>query len=185
MSETANEPDVPPATAKATGAMDILQIQAILPHRYPFLLIDRVLELERRKRIVVLKNVTINEPFFAGHFPGTPIMPGVLLVEAMAQAGAVLLLAEIGGNDNKVVVFTGIERARFRRPVVPGDQLRIEVNVVAWRRIAGRMEGLVFVGDKKVAEAVISCAVVDRNPTTGADSTAKDAKDAKENQTTA
>ena len=94
-------------------------------------------------------------------------MPGVLLVEAMAQAGAVLLLAEIGGSENQLVVFTGIERARFRRPVIPGDQLRIEVNVVAWRRIAGRMEGLVFVGEKKVAEAMISCAVVDRNRTTG------------------
>ncbi len=170
MSETANESGVQAAAAQATGAMDILQIQAILPHRYPFLLIDRVLEMEPRKKIVALKNVTINEPFFAGHFPGTPIMPGVLLVEAMAQAGAVLLLAEIGGSENQLVVFTGIERARFRRPVIPGDQLRIEVNVVAWRRIAGRMEGLVFVGEKKVAEAMISCAVVDRNRTTGAPS---------------
>ena len=163
MSETANASDVQPVAGQSAGAMDILQIQAILPHRYPFLLIDRVVELQRQKRIVALKNVTINEPFFAGHFPGTPIMPGVLLVEAMAQAGATLLLTEIGGSENQLVVFTGIERARFRRPVVPGDQLRIEVNVVAWRRIAGRMEGLVFVGDKKVAEAVISCAVVDRN----------------------
>ncbi len=167
MSETANESGARAAATQATGAMDILQIQAILPHRYPFLLIDRVLEMEPRKKIVALKNVTINEPFFAGHFPGTPIMPGVLLVEAMAQAGAVLLLAEIGGSENQLVVFTGIERARFRRPVIPGDQLRIEVNVVAWRRIAGRMEGLVFVGEKKVAEAMISCAVVDRNRTTG------------------
>src|SRR5581483_10628506 len=167
MSETANESGARAAATQATGAMDILQIQAILPHRYPFLLIDRVLEMEPRKKIVALKNVTINEPLFAGHFPGTPIMPGVLLVEAMAQAGAVLLLAEIGGSENQLVVFTGSERARFRRRVIPGDQLRIEVNVVAWRRIAGRMEGLVFVGEKKVAEAMISCAVVDRNRTTG------------------
>jgi 3-hydroxyacyl-[acyl-carrier-protein] dehydratase len=165
MSETANASDVQPVAGQSTGAMDILQIQALLPHRYPFLLIDRVLEIQRKKKIVALKNVTINEPFFAGHFPGTPIMPGVLLVEAMAQAGATLLLTEIGSSENQLVVFTGIERARFRRPVIPGDQLRIEVNVLAWRRIAGRMEGTIFVGDKKVAEAVISCAVVDRNRT--------------------
>jgi 3-hydroxyacyl-[acyl-carrier-protein] dehydratase len=162
MSETANASDAQSVAGQSTGAMDILQIQAILPHRYPFLLIDRVVQIERKKKIVALKNVTINEPFFAGHFPGTPIMPGVLIVEAMAQAGATLLLTEIGGSENQLVVFTGIERARFRRPVVPGDQLRIEVTVLAWRRIAGRMEGIVFVDDKKVAEAVISCAVVDR-----------------------
>ena len=99
MSETANASDAQPVAGQSTGAMDILQIQAILPHRYPFLLIDRVVEMEPRKRIVALKNVTINEPFFAGHFPGSPIMPGVLQVEAMAQAGAVLLLTEIGGSS--------------------------------------------------------------------------------------
>ncbi|HXB22363.1 MAG TPA: 3-hydroxyacyl-ACP dehydratase FabZ [Candidatus Solibacter sp.] len=164
MNETDNTSDTQPVAGKNPGAMDILQIQAVLPHRYPFLLIDRVVEMERKKKIVALKNVTINEPFFAGHFPGTPIMPGVLIVEAMAQAGAALLLTEIEDRENQLVVFTGIERARFRRPVVPGDQLRIEVTVVAWRRIAGRMEGVVFVDDKKVAEAVISCAVVDRSP---------------------
>lgn len=163
MNETDNTSETQPVTAKNPGAMDILQIQAILPHRYPFLLIDRVVEIERKKKIIALKNVTINEPFFTGHFPGTPIMPGVLIVEAMAQAGATLLLAEIEDRENQLVVFTGIERARFRRPVVPGDQLRIEVTVLAWRRIAGRMEGLVFVDDKKVAEAVVSCAVVNRS----------------------
>jgi 3-hydroxyacyl-[acyl-carrier-protein] dehydratase len=161
MSENANSADG--ATAKSSGALDVLQIQAILPHRYPFLLIDRVVEIQRTKKIVALKNVTINEPFFVGHFPGSPIMPGVLIVEAMAQAGATLLLTEIEDRDEKLVVFTGIERARFRRPVVPGDQLRIEVEVLAWRRIAGRMGGNVFVDGKLVAEAIISCAVVDRS----------------------
>src|SRR5213075_3586800 len=120
----------------------------ILPHRYPFLLIDRVLELKRKERIVAIKNVTINEPFFVGHFPGLPIMPGVLIVEAIAQAGGALLLTEIQDRADKLMVFTGIERARFRRPVVPGDQLRIEVNVLAWRRTAVRMEGKAFVGVK-------------------------------------
>ncbi|HEY6351280.1 MAG TPA: 3-hydroxyacyl-ACP dehydratase FabZ [Candidatus Angelobacter sp.] len=161
MSETVNAAET--ASAPASGAMDINQIQAILPHRFPFLLLDRILEIERKKKIVARKNVTINEPFFAGHFPGAPIMPGVLVVEAMAQAGAVLLLTEIEDRDQKLIFFTGIERARFRRPVVPGDQLRIEVEVLAWRRIAGRMEGKVFVDGKLVCEAVLSCAVVDRD----------------------
>jgi 3-hydroxyacyl-[acyl-carrier-protein] dehydratase len=165
MSETANANAVPaPAPEAKAGPLNILEIQAILPHRYPFLLIDRVLEIERKKRIVAQKNVTFNEPFFAGHFPGNPIMPGVLIVEAMAQAGAVLLLTEIAERDSKLVVFTGIEKARFRRPVVPGDQLRIEVEVLAWRTIAGRMGGKVFVDGKLVAEATVSCAVVNRPP---------------------
>jgi len=160
MSETVKAEES--AAPQSSGAMDINQIQALLRHRYPFLLLDRVLELERMKRVVGLKNVTINEPFFSGHFPGAPIMPGVLLVETMAQAGAVLLLTEIQDREDKLVFFTGIERARFRRPVVPGDQLRIEVNVLAWRRITGRMDGKVFVDGKLVAEAIISCALVDR-----------------------
>jgi 3-hydroxyacyl-[acyl-carrier-protein] dehydratase len=158
MSEiTPTEPDI-----AATTTLDINQIMAILPHRYPFLLIDRVVEIERRQRIVALKSVTINEPFFQGHFPGFPIMPGVLIVEAMAQAGGALLLTEIPDRDSKLMVFTGIERARFRRPVTPGDQLRIVVEVLAWRSSAVRMEGKAYVGDKLAAEAVISCAVVPR-----------------------
>jgi 3-hydroxyacyl-[acyl-carrier-protein] dehydratase len=163
----------PPATA-APATLDINQIMAILPHRYPFLLIDRVVEIERRQRIVALKNVTVNEPFFQGHFPGFPIMPGVLMVEAMAQAGGALLLTEIPDRDSKLMVFTGIERARFRRPVTPGDQLRIEVSVLAWRTNAVRMEGKAYVGDKVAAEAVIACRVVPRAPNskaaTGGDS---------------
>jgi 3-hydroxyacyl-[acyl-carrier-protein] dehydratase len=156
-----------PVTAGAP--LDIVQIQQILPHRYPFLLIDRIVEMERTKRIVALKNVTINEPFFQGHFPALPIMPGVLVVEAMAQAGGVLLLTEIPDREKKLVVFTGIERARFRRPVTPGDQLRIVVEVLAWRSTAGRMEGKVYVGEKLVAEAIITCRLVPRGPAESAD----------------
>jgi 3-hydroxyacyl-[acyl-carrier-protein] dehydratase len=171
MSEIANvNPSQAPDNDRNDAPPDISRILAILPHRYPFLLIDRVLELQRKKRIVALKNVTVNEPFFAGHFPGNPIMPGVLTVEAMAQAGAVLLLSEFPDRNDKLVFFTGIEKARFRRPVVPGDQLRIEVDVLAWRSIAGRMDGKVLVDGKLVAEAIISCAVVDRSRSRSASS---------------
>jgi 3-hydroxyacyl-[acyl-carrier-protein] dehydratase len=149
-------------TPVANTGLDINAIMRLLPHRFPFLLIDRVLEIRRTERIVAVKNVTINEPFFAGHFPGAPVMPGVLIVEAMAQAGGVLLLTEVEDRDSKLLLFTGIERAKFRRPVVPGDQLRIEVNVTAWRGNAGRMEGMAYVGDKRAAEAIISCRLVDR-----------------------
>ena len=157
------EPE-PVKTGMAIG--DILKI---LPHRFPFLLIDRVLELVRMKRIVALKNVTITEPFFQGHFPEKPIMPGVLIVEAIAQAGGLLLLTEVPNRDELLMVFTGIEKARFRRPVVPGDQLRIEVEVRAWRRTAARLEGKAYVDGKVAAEATVTCRQVPR--TMGAAST--------------
>jgi 3-hydroxyacyl-[acyl-carrier-protein] dehydratase len=150
-----------PAAEPAT-ILDINQIQQILPHRYPFLLIDRVTELERKQRIVALKNVSVNEPFFAGHFPGYPIMPGVLIVEAIAQAGGALLLTEVGDRGGKLMFFTGIERAKFRRPVVPGDQLRIEVEVLAWRQNAVRMQGKAYVEGKLAAEAIVTCQLVSR-----------------------
>jgi 3-hydroxyacyl-[acyl-carrier-protein] dehydratase len=142
--------------------LDITEIQAILPHRYPFLLIDRVIEIERKKRIVALKNVTANEPYFAGHFPGYPIMPGVLMVEAIAQAGGALLLTEIPDRDEKLMVFTGIERAKFRKPVTPGDQLRVEVDVLAWRTTAVKMQGHVWVEGKLACEATVTCRLVSR-----------------------
>jgi len=151
------------ANAGLTAPLDINAIMAILPHRYPFLLIDRVVEVERKKRIVALKNVTINEPFFQGHFPDYPIMPGVLLVEAIAQAGGALLLNEIPDRGDKLMVFTGIERARFRRPVVPGDQVRLEVDVLNWRSRAVRMQGNAFVEGKLVCESVVMCQLVPRN----------------------
>jgi 3-hydroxyacyl-[acyl-carrier-protein] dehydratase len=157
----------PPVTETAASKMtlDIHEILKILPHRYPLLLIDRVLELKRKESIIALKNVTINEPFFNGHFPGLPIMPGVLIVEAIAQAGGALLLTEVEDRANKVMVFTGIERAKFRRPVSPGDQLRIEVEVKNWRVIprmtAAKMHGVAYVAGKKVAEATVSCQLID------------------------
>lgn len=163
MNDTNATPDASSGATKI--AYDIHQILKILPHRYPLLLIDRVLELERRQRVVAIKNVTINEPFFVGHFPGLPIMPGVLIVEAIAQAGGALLLTEVEDRSDKVMVFTGIERAKFRRPVAPGDQLRIEVTVAGWRSVPGmtaaKMQGYAFVGSKKVAEAIVSCQLID------------------------
>jgi 3-hydroxyacyl-[acyl-carrier-protein] dehydratase len=163
MNEINPAPDASLGAAKI--AYDIHDILKILPHRYPLLLIDRVLELERRQRVVAIKNVTINEPFFVGHFPGLPIMPGVLIIEAIAQAGGALLLTEIEDRRNKVMVFTGIERAKFRKPVSPGDQLRMEVTVTGWRSVPGmtaaKMQGYAFVGDKKVAEAIVSCQLID------------------------
>jgi 3-hydroxyacyl-[acyl-carrier-protein] dehydratase len=162
MSDTTQEAAVQPDAEHIR--LDIHEILRILPHRYPFLLIDRVIDLTRKQRIVALKNVTINEPFFAGHFPGVPIMPGVLIVEAIAQAGGALLLTEVPDREQKLMVFTGIERARFRRPVLPGDQLRIEVEVKAWReggeRNAVRMEGIAYVDGKRVAEAIVTCQLV-------------------------
>ena len=142
--------------------LEVTDIMAILPHRFPFLLIDRVVEVERKKRIVAIKNVSINEPFFQGHFPDFPIMPGVLIVESIAQAGGALLLTEIPDRENKLMVFTGIERAKFRRPVVPGDQVRIEVNVLNWRPTAVRMEGKAYVEGKLACEAVVMCQLVPR-----------------------
>jgi 3-hydroxyacyl-[acyl-carrier-protein] dehydratase len=141
---------------------DIGDIQQILPHRYPFLLIDRIIEHERKQRIVAIKNVTVNEPFFNGHFPAYPIMPGVLIVEAIAQAGGALLLTEIPDRDSKLMVFTGIEKAKFRKPVTPGDQLRIEVKVINWRTTAVKMEGTAHVDGKLACEATVTCAIVPR-----------------------
>jgi 3-hydroxyacyl-[acyl-carrier-protein] dehydratase len=134
----------------------------ILPHRYPFLLIDRVVELVRMKRIVAIKNVTINEGFFQGHFPTYPIMPGVLIVEAMAQAGGALLLTEIPDRQDKLVLFTGIDQAKFRAPVVPGDQVRIEVEVLKMRSRGATMRGNAYVDGRLVCEAEIKCQVVPR-----------------------
>jgi 3-hydroxyacyl-[acyl-carrier-protein] dehydratase len=143
--------------------MDVQEIMSILPHRYPFLLIDRVMEIVRLKRIVAIKSVTINEPFFQGHFPGFSIMPGALIVEAIAQAGGVLLLPEVPDRDKLLMVFTGIERAKFRRPVVPGDQLRIEVDVLNWKPRATRLHGHVYVDGELACEAIISCVLVPRS----------------------
>jgi 3-hydroxyacyl-[acyl-carrier-protein] dehydratase len=149
-------------TPESRQVMDITDIMAILPHRYPFLLIDRVIEMERKKRIVAIKNVSINESFFQGHFPDYPIMPGVLVIEAMAQAGGALLLTEIPDRDSKLMVFTGIERAKFRRPVVPGDQLRIEINVLQWKTRAVRLEGKATVDGKLACEGTVMCQLVPR-----------------------
>ncbi len=143
---------------------DPKEIQEILPHRYPFLLVDRILELDLGKRVVGIKNVTINEPFFAGHFPGHPIMPGVLILEAMAQVGGFLLMSSLDARgEKKLLYFTGIDNARFRRPVVPGDQIRFELKILQRRLQVCRMQGEAYVDGKLVAAAELSSVLVDRD----------------------
>jgi len=145
-----------------TQVRDVEWILSVLPHRYPLLLVDRVLEIEPKKRIVALKNVTINEPFFLGHFPGRPVVPGVLLIEGMAQAGGLLLLHDMPDRERKLVYFTAIESARFRRPVVPGDQVRYEVDVLRLRSVYCKLSARALVDGDVAAEAVISSAMLDR-----------------------
>ena len=142
-------------------AQDIL---GVLPHRYPFLLVDRVLEIVPLASIVALKNVTFNEPFFQGHFPEHPVMPGVLILEALAQAGGILVVKSAPDNMNgKIFLFTGIEKVRFRRPVVPGDQLILKIEYVNHKMNIWKMDAKAFVSDKLVAQGILSAAVVDRS----------------------
>jgi beta-hydroxyacyl-ACP dehydratase FabZ len=140
----------------------IEDIMQVLPHRYPFLLVDRILEIEEGKRIVGLKNVTINEPFFQGHFPGHPIMPGVLIIESMAQVGGMLLMRTIADPSSKVVYFLSLDNVKFRRPVKPGDQLRIEMEVLQIRGMMCKMRGVATVDGQVVTEADMAAMVRDR-----------------------
>lgn len=142
--------------------LDSVEIQKILPHRYPFLLVDRVLEFEALKRVVAIKQVTANEPYFLGHFPGTPIMPGVLQIEALAQTGAILILRELEDRDTKIPFFTGIENARFRRPVVPGDTLTLTVEALRVGSKIQKMRGVATVDGQVTAEAEILCVIANR-----------------------
>jgi UDP-3-O-[3-hydroxymyristoyl] N-acetylglucosamine deacetylase / 3-hydroxyacyl-[acyl-carrier-protein] dehydratase len=142
--------------------MDIQAIMNALPHRYPFLLVDRVLEVEEGKRIVGIKNVTINEPFFQGHFPGHPVMPGVLIVEAMAQTGGLLLMGQVENPEQKLVYFMTIDKVKFRQPVVPGDQLRFEMEMLRFRGKTCQMRGEAKVDSKTVCEAEMMAMITDR-----------------------
>jgi UDP-3-O-[3-hydroxymyristoyl] N-acetylglucosamine deacetylase/3-hydroxyacyl-[acyl-carrier-protein] dehydratase len=147
---------------KEKAMYTIEDIMKVLPHRYPFLLVDRILEIEENKRIVGLKNVTINEPFFQGHFPGHPIMPGVLIIEAMAQVGGMLLLGSVPDPDTKVVYFMSLDNVKFRRPVKPGDQLRFELDVVQLRGTVCKMRGIGKVDGETVVEADMAATIRDR-----------------------
>jgi len=141
--------------------LDVNDIRRILPHRYPFLLVDRIIELEA-ERVVGIKNVTANEPFFAGHFPDFPVMPGVLIVEAMAQAAGVLVLRTIEDRDNKLVFLVSVDAARFRKPVVPGDTLRLEMTVIKRKGSVAKMAGRATVDGVLVAEAEVMCKLEDK-----------------------
>ena len=146
------------------SVMDSIEIQSILPHRYPFLLVDRIRELDPDRRIVGIKNVTINEPFFQGHFPGRPVMPGVLILEALDQVGGVLAFKSLGSVGRPVVYLTGIDAAKFRKPVVPGDILRLEVDVLKKRAPFWKMQGKAFVDTELVCEAEVTAMVTDEKP---------------------
>lgn len=135
-------------------------IQSIIPHKYPFLLVDKIIEIEYGKRAVGIKNVTANEPFFQGHFPGNPIMPGVLIVEAMAQVGAVSILG-MEENKGKLAVFTGIDNMRFKKQVIPGDTLRMEVEMIAMKRGIGKAKASAFVGEKLAVSGELMFAIID------------------------
>ena len=149
------------------SVMDSMEIQSILPHRYPFLLVDRIRELDPDRRIVGIKNVSINEPFFQGHFPGRPVMPGVLILEALAQVGGVLAFKSLGSVGRPVVYLTGIDGAKFRKPVVPGDILRLEVDVIKKRPPFWKMQGKAFVDAELVCEAEVTAMVTDENAAGG------------------
>jgi len=150
------------AQLSGPAAVDIGAILRVIPHRYPMLLVDRIVEIDGRKRIVGIKNVTINEPFFQGHFPGHPIMPGVLIIEAMAQVGGMLLMGQFPDADDKVVYFMSLDNVKFRRPVIPGDQIRFELEMVQFRGRTCRMRGVGYVDGNVVAEADMMARVVDR-----------------------
>ena len=147
-----------------TLPLDYAAIERILPHRYPFLLVDRIIHIEEGQSIEGIKNVTINEPFFQGHFPGHPIMPAVLIIEAMAQVGGLLLLNSVDDPNEKLMYFMGIDGARFRRPVTPGDQLRFKVTLLKLKGSISKMRGEAFVEDQLVAEAELLATVVDKRP---------------------
>jgi beta-hydroxyacyl-ACP dehydratase FabZ len=142
--------------------LTIHEIMKILPHRYPMLLVDRVLEIEEGKRIVAIKNVTANEQFFQGHFPGAPVMPGVLIIEAMAQCCAILFLRDLPDRDSKLFLFGGVDKARFRKPVVPGDQLRLECELLQKRSNSLKMHGTATVDGEMVADAQMLSIMVER-----------------------
>ena len=155
--------DLPTLAGTEKGFVySIMDIMSILPHRYPFLLVDRIQEIEGDKRIVGLKNVTINEPFFQGHFPNAPVMPGVLIIESMAQVAGVMIYRDMPDRQKKLIYFTGIENAKFRRPVLPGDQLRIEMQLLNRRTNFGKMNGQATVDGKLAAEAIVTFAIADR-----------------------